>query len=158
MLDTMGKESCKRSACPINCALEILGDRWTLLIVRDIVLMRKRHYRDFLSSPEGIATNILSDRLRRLETAGILSKRRDAANARRSVYTLTEKGLDLIPVMFSVFRWGARHEPGIGEYDDLIRSFEDHPEKYIATVRRDQGQSGSDEGHVRASAPSRISS
>lgn len=100
----------RRSACPINVALEIFGDRWSLLIVRDLMFRGRRTYKEFLSSEEGIATNILADRLLRLETEGIIEKRPDHADARRILYLLTEKGIALAPVLIEMIVWAARHE------------------------------------------------
>ncbi|MBI3777744.1 MAG: helix-turn-helix transcriptional regulator [Gammaproteobacteria bacterium] len=99
----------QRSSCPLACSLDILGDKWTMLVIRDMVLARKRHFREFLESPEGIASNILTDRLKRLEESGIVSRRSDPDNARQVIYELTEKGKDLIPVLLELARWGAKH-------------------------------------------------
>lgn len=101
----------RRSACPISFALEALGDRWTLLVIRDLVFVGKRHFRDFLASPEGIASNILSSRLRTLEAEGIVTRRADPDSARKVIYELTDKGTDLIPVLLEVIQWGAKHDP-----------------------------------------------
>lgn len=100
----------RRSGCPISFALDIFGDRWTLLVVRDIMFVGKKHFGDFLASPEKIATNILSDRLGTLQAHGIVAKRADPHNARKVIYTLTPKGLDLIPAMLELILWGARHD------------------------------------------------
>src|SRR5438445_831040 len=89
----------RRSACPLNATLEVLGDRWSLLIVRDLIFKGRTTYKDFLAGGEGIATNVLADRLRRLEAEGVIGKGRDAADARRLVYRLTAKGLALAPVL-----------------------------------------------------------
>ena len=99
----------RRSSCPIACSLDILGDKWTMLVIRDMVLARKRHFREFLESAEGIASNILTDRLKRLEESGIVARRPDPENARQVIYTLTEKGKDLIPALLELARWGAKH-------------------------------------------------
>jgi DNA-binding HxlR family transcriptional regulator len=101
----------RRSACPIAYSLEVFGDRWTLLILRDMVLGGKKYYREFLEAGEGIATNVLADRLERLENAGLISKRRDPDDGKRNVYKLTEKGLDTLPVMLEIIAWGATHDP-----------------------------------------------
>lgn len=101
----------RRSACPISFALDLLGDRWTLLVVRDLVFAGKRNFQEFIASPEQIATNILADRLARLEEAGIVTRRRDPDNARRVDYALTPRGADLIPVLLELIRWGASHDP-----------------------------------------------
>lgn len=99
-----------RSHCPVNFGLEAFGDRWSLLILRDIVFRGKRTYGEFLKSEEGIATNILASRLATLEEAGILKKRPDPDDARKDRYLLTEKGLDLIPVLFEIMVWSARYD------------------------------------------------
>lgn len=100
----------RRSGCPISIALEMLGDAWSLLIVRDLVFKERRTYNEFLQGGEGIASNILADRLRKLEDAGIVEKRRDPSDARRFVYRLSAKGIDLAPVMVELVIWSARHE------------------------------------------------
>ena len=100
----------RRSGCPVSCSLDLLGDKWSLLIVRDMVFGRKRYFKEFLASPEGIATNILTNRLKRLEDSGIISKQPDPENRRQIVYTLTEKGIALIPVLVELRCWGAIYE------------------------------------------------
>src|SRR5690349_11077859 len=89
----------RRSDCPLNAALEVLGDRWSLLIVRDLMFKGRTTYKDFLAGGEGVATNILADRLRRLEVEGVIEKGRDPVDARRMVYRLTTKGLALGPLL-----------------------------------------------------------
>lgn len=99
-----------RSACPITNALDIIGDKWTLIIVRDLFL-GKRLYREIEHSPEGIATNILANRLLRLEEAQIISKRAYQSRPLRYEYYLTEKGQDLRPVLEALVKWGKKHIP-----------------------------------------------
>ena len=99
-----------RSHCPVNFGLEAFGDRWALLILRDIIFRGKRTYGEFLKSEEGFATNILASRLDHLVTEGILHRGGDEADGRKAIYSLTEKGLDLIPVVFEIMRWSARHD------------------------------------------------
>jgi DNA-binding HxlR family transcriptional regulator len=99
-----------RSACPITNALDIMGDKWTLLIIRDMFL-GKRLYREMLQSPEGIATNILANRLLRLEQGQFISKRAYQSNPLRYEYYLTEKGRDLQPVLEALVKWGKKHIP-----------------------------------------------
>jgi DNA-binding HxlR family transcriptional regulator len=101
----------KRSSCPVSCALDILGDKWTLLVIRDILFLQKQYFQDFLESPEKIASNILSDRLKKLEECNIVLRQRDPDNARRIIYTLTDKGMDLSPAILELLRWGAKHNP-----------------------------------------------
>ena len=100
----------RRSGCPISIALEMLGDAWSLLVVRDLMFKGRRTYNDFLAGGEGIASNILADRLVRLESAGIIEKRRDPVDGRRFVYRLSEKGIDLAPVLIELVIWSARYE------------------------------------------------
>ncbi len=99
-----------RSHCPINFVLETFGDKWTLLIVRDLMFKGKTSFRQFLKSDEGIATNILSDRLKRLEEHGIVEKTEDEANRSKLNYSLTEKGKDLMPIMLEITAWSAKHD------------------------------------------------
>jgi DNA-binding HxlR family transcriptional regulator len=99
-----------RSGCPIGIALDLIGDPWTLLIVRDLMFKEARTFNDFLAAGERIATNILTDRLARLETNGIVTKGRDTQDARRFIYRLTEKGVDLAPVLVELVVWSARYE------------------------------------------------
>ena len=100
-----------RSHCPMNFALESLGDRWSLLIVRDMVFSGKKTYGEFLNSEEGIATNILASRLDFLERIDVIKKSPHGEDRRKDIYTLTEKGLDLVPVLFEFIKWSAKHDP-----------------------------------------------
>lgn len=102
--------SLRRSGCPISIALEIFGDSWSLLIVRDLMFKGFQTFNEFLAAGEGIASNILTDRLAKLEAAGILRKSPDASDARRFRYRLTEKGIDLAPALIEIVLWSARHE------------------------------------------------
>lgn len=99
----------RRSLCPINYALELLGDSWSLLIVRDIVYFSKKTFGEFLSSNEGIARSILASRLKKLEEDGILIKTPSSTDRRQDIYALTDKGLDLIPILLDTAQWGAKH-------------------------------------------------
>ncbi len=101
----------KRSICPVACTLDVLGDKWTLLVVRDLMLGR-RYFKEFLASPEHIATNILTDRLHRLLEAGIVQAQPDPATVGRFIYSLTEKGGSLGPVMEAIKDWGLRNIKG----------------------------------------------
>jgi DNA-binding HxlR family transcriptional regulator len=98
----------RRSRCPVSCTLDLVGDRWTLLVVRDLV-RGKHRFADFLQSPEGIPTNILADRLKRLATAGIVESRRYSDHPPRVEYLLTAKGEDLRPILRAMVEWGVRH-------------------------------------------------
>jgi DNA-binding HxlR family transcriptional regulator len=100
-----------RSGCPINAAVEVIGDHWSLLVLRDIMFGNRRHFRVLQAcSEEGIASNILADRLRRLVSAGLLT-RVDGGRGRRVTYSLTEPAIELVPVMAVLGEWGLRHRP-----------------------------------------------
>lgn len=101
----------RRSPCPVSCALDLFGDRWTLLVVRDLFLGKSR-FKDFASSPEGIPTNILSDRLERLRQGGIVTQVPATEGGKRMAYTLTEKGHSLRPVIRLLRDWGLQWEEG----------------------------------------------
>ena len=101
-----------RSGCPINLTLEILGDRWSLIVLRDIMFGNRRHFREMLAkSNEGIASNILADRLKRLVEHGLISRRDDASHKQKGIYSLTERGIQLVPLLAHLGAWGARHLP-----------------------------------------------
>jgi len=108
-MKTTGKEDI-RSHCAVNYGVEVFGDRWSLLIIRDIVFVGKKTYGEFLKSEEGIATNVLASRLAFLEEQGILSRAPSPDDGRKDFYTLTEKGLDLIPVVLNIVLWSAKHD------------------------------------------------
>ncbi|HEY9257674.1 helix-turn-helix domain-containing protein [Chitinophaga sp.] len=99
----------KRSDCPISCSLDIFGDKWSLLIIRDVMLRGKVSYSEFLTSEEKIATNILVSRLNTLEAAKILHKEVSPINKSKFVYSLTEKGIDLAPIIIELMDWGAKY-------------------------------------------------
>src|SRR5262245_1064596 len=100
----------RRSGCPLNASVEMLGDRWSLLIIRDMMVRGFRTFKEFLSSDERIATNILADRLGRLEGYGIITTRPDPSDGRKRHYLLTAKGMDLAPVLTEMVLWAAAHE------------------------------------------------
>lgn len=101
-----------RSGCPINLTLEVLGDRWSLIVIRDMMFGGRRHYRDLLShSQEGIASNILADRLKRLMAAGLITRRDDPSHKQKGVYSLTEPAIQLVPLLAQMGAWGRRHRP-----------------------------------------------
>jgi DNA-binding HxlR family transcriptional regulator len=100
----------QRSGCPINLTLELLGDRWSLIVIRDIMFGGRRHFRELITqSEEGIASNVLADRLRRLVKNGLLSKRDDAAHKQKAIYRLTEASIELVPLLVQMGAWGRRH-------------------------------------------------
>ncbi|MEZ4968961.1 MAG: helix-turn-helix domain-containing protein [Flavobacteriaceae bacterium] len=106
----MKDEIKRRSDCPISYALEIFGDKWTLLIIRDLMFKEKKTYSDFLQSAEKISTNILADRLSMLECAGLVKRKVDKEKKSKYNYELTDKGIDLVPVLLEIVRWSAKHD------------------------------------------------
>lgn len=125
----------RRSDCPISFSLELFGDRWSLLILRDILFRDRKYYGDFLEGPEGISTSVLADRLERLERAGLLTKHRDPADRKRFEYRITPKGLDLIPVLLEMIVWGTTHDPSTGAPPALVRRIREDREAVVAEVR-----------------------
>lgn len=104
-----------RSLCPINLALELFGDKWTLLIVRDMMFAGKRHFREMLKSDEHISSNILADRLSRLVEEGILTRTGDPTHQQKAIYSLTEKGISLLPILAQIGIWGRKYLPASKE-------------------------------------------
>jgi len=101
-----------RSGCPINLTLEVLGDRWSLLIIRDMIFGNRRHFRELLlHSEEGIASNVLADRLKRLVEQGVLTKADDPSHKQKAIYSLTEQGIELLPVLAQISAWGVKYLP-----------------------------------------------
>lgn len=124
-----------RSGCPVSVSLEILGDRWSLLIIRDMMVRAYRTFKQFHESGEGIATNVLADRLRRLQKAGIIVAEAEESDGRRLNYWLTEKGIDLAPVLLDMLLWAARHEK-TGAPDEVMAYMEQNREQVLAETRR----------------------
>ena len=116
-----------RSNCPINFAVETFGDKWTLLVIRDLMFKGKRHYSDFLASDEKISTNILADRLQKLDDNGVITKSADPDNASKFIYSLTKKGLALLPAMVEMTAWSAN-------YDSLTNT----PSEFLNTYNKDK--------------------
>ncbi len=100
-----------RSGCPINLTLEVLGDKWSLLILRDIMFGRKRHFRELMRSEEGISSNILADRLKRLVEQKLLTKSDDPTHKQKAIYSLTEQGIELLPILAQMAVWGRKYQP-----------------------------------------------
>lgn len=124
-----------RSGCPINFGLEIFGDQWSLLVLRDMLVMGKRRFKDFQTSEEGIASNILADRLKRLEACGIIRRERSKQDGREVMYLPTEAGRALLPVLIEMSYWGATHDANTAA-----------PPAFVAAYRADR------EGLIRAVA------
>lgn len=128
-------KSSRRSACPVSISLEMFGDRWSLLIIRDLMVRGLRTFKEFQASGEGIASNILSNRLERLEATGIVATEADESDGRKVIYRLTEKGIDLAPIMLELLIWGARHEQ-TGASCAVIDAMEKNREQVLAEAKR----------------------
>jgi DNA-binding HxlR family transcriptional regulator len=133
----------RRSDCPINFALETFGDMWSLLIVRDIIYFGKKTYSEFLESDEGIATNILASRLAQLEQKGVLLKKPHTTDKRKEVYVLTEKGLDLLPILLEMASWSAQHDPHTAAPHAWIAMVNADKAKVIRRIRETVQSGGS---------------
>ncbi|OHV73272.1 helix-turn-helix domain-containing protein [Ensifer sp. LCM 4579] len=114
-----------RSGCPINLSLEVFGDRWSLLIIRDMIFGGKRHFRELLRSEEGISSNILADRLKTLTEFGMLTKSADPSHKQKAIYSLTEKAIALVPIMAHLGAWGRRYLPVSEELSIRARLMEE---------------------------------
>ncbi len=124
----------RRSGCPLNASVEMLGERWSLLIIRDMMLLGYRTFKEFLNSHERIATNILADRLRRLENYGIIASAPDPSDGRKQIYSLTPKGLGLAPVLTEMVLWAAAFEETGNQA--LIRLIRKDKDGFLAQVRK----------------------
>jgi DNA-binding HxlR family transcriptional regulator len=123
----------RRSGCPLNASIEMLGDRWSLLIIRDMMLRGFRTYKEFLGCYEGIATNILADRLQKLLAYGIITAKPDSEDGRKLIYLLTPKGIDLAPVLTEMVLWAAAHEDTGNQA--LVQEMKKDKEKFLAAIR-----------------------
>jgi DNA-binding HxlR family transcriptional regulator len=122
------------SGCPIDYGLDIFGDRWTLLVVRDLLFGGKRHFKDLMKSPERIASNILTARLKKLEERGLIERSADSDNRKQVIYTLTEKGRDLVPVLVEIVRWSGRHDPNSPVPKSLVERLTRDNDRLVAEM------------------------
>jgi DNA-binding HxlR family transcriptional regulator len=122
------------SDCPICFSLDVFGDRWTLLILRDLLVRKKRFYQDFLNSGEGIATNILSARLKKLLADGLIVKKDNPENKNQPIYAPTKKAVALLPILGEMVRWGHKFGPPIN--DPFLRRLIDDPERARKELRK----------------------
>lgn len=127
-------EKMRDTGCPVSFALDTFGDRWSLLVVRDIVLKGHKTFGQFLASNKGFATNVLADRLKQLEAAGILRKSRDPENRRKVNYALTEKGRDLLPVILEMIRWSAKYDPNTLARKHIVEGTQRDRDKLVADL------------------------
>lgn len=137
------KRSDIKSHCPINIALETIGDAWSLLIIRDIVYYGKKTFGEFLTSEEGISTNILASRLHQLVEKGLLVKSSYESDKRKEWYMLSEKGLDLIPILLEMADWGAKHDPETNAEERWINSLNTTRDTMIGLIRATVQEGGS---------------
>jgi DNA-binding HxlR family transcriptional regulator len=124
----------RRSGCPLNASVEMLGDRWSLLIIRDMMLRGFRSYKEFMQCYEGIATNILADRLRKLMDYGIIGSEPDPSDGRKLTYFLTAKGIDLAPVLTEMVLWAAAYEDTGNQA--LVCQMREDKQKFLAGIRQ----------------------
>jgi DNA-binding HxlR family transcriptional regulator len=123
------------SDCLVAYGVDTFGDRWTLLVLRDMMLYGKRRYNEFLASEEQIATNILAARLKHLECEGILSKEHDPENRRSYLYSLTDKGIQLAPVILEIMRWSSHHSKMTARRRKLLNRIEHDRDGVLADIR-----------------------
>lgn len=132
---TVGMKKSRRSDCPINFALQTFGDAWSLLIIRDIMFSGKMYYGDFLKSDERIATNILVDRLSRLEQVGIIRKTKNVKDRRQDAYQLSKKGIDLLPMLIEIILWSAKYDSRTAAPKEFVSRAKSNREKIIGQIR-----------------------
>lgn len=138
----MSKQTKKHlGGCPVAYGTDIFGDRWTLLVVRDMILHGKRRYSDFLDAEEKIATNILADRLKTLEVEGVVDRAQDPENRRSYIYTLTQKGLALTPIIFEIIRWSGSHLKMNKSRRELLKRIDTDRSNFIAEIYAREKQS-----------------
>jgi DNA-binding HxlR family transcriptional regulator len=125
----------RRSDCPVNFALEVFGDAWTLLIIRDLMFKDRSRYTDFLRAGEGIATNVLADRLARLEEDGIIESDAGPGRGPGGRYRLTPKGADLLPILLEIIAWSARYDPRTAADRAFVRRFHADPRRLEGEIR-----------------------
>lgn len=126
----------KRSDCPVSCSLDIWGDKWSLLIVRDLMFLKQCTYGDFLKSDEKIATNILASRLQTLEENGIITKSEHPDSKAKVLYKLTQKGIDLLPVMIEINLWAEKYFTIPAEQKAMLKEVKKDKEAFIKTAKK----------------------
>jgi len=130
-----------RSDCPISYALDFVGDKWTLVVLRDLILRRKRYFQEFLASEEKIASNILASRLKLLESTGLVTREADPAHARRVIYAPTEKALDLLPSILELLLWGTKYAGKSAAPPEVVRRAAEDRAGLVAEIRASHGVS-----------------
>jgi DNA-binding HxlR family transcriptional regulator len=145
----------RKSDCPIHFALEIFGDPWTLLIIRDLMFKARTSYTDLLRAEEGIATNVLADRLVRLEEDGIIEKEAGSGRGTGSRYWLTSKGIDLLPILLKIIDWSAKYDPKTAADPKFVRRLRAAPMRLESQIRKKLQKEAV---HLKQAAPRRQSS
>jgi len=123
--------------CPVRYSGGLLGDKWSLLLIRDLMFKGRRNYSDFLDDDESIASNVLADRLGKLVEAGIFTKSRDPKNGKKYVYTLTEKGRDILPILMEMFRWAQKHDDKTFVSQQYIDNMDKSPKRFMKSVLKE---------------------
>ncbi len=129
----------RRSDCPIAYALDFVGDKWTLIVLRDLIMARKRHFQEFLAASEKIASNILASRLKLLERAELVTRKTDPVHGRRVIYAPTAKALDLLPAMLELVRWSAKYDARTAAPPKLVRRIAEDRDSFVAEIRAAHG-------------------
>ncbi len=129
------KKNIPRSDCPISFALDFLGDKWSLLVMRDLIFDKKKFYKEFLQSKEGIATNILSDRLKKLENAGMITSKVYEKLKTQKEYSLTQKGIDLVPVLVEIILWSYKYDKSLAVTPEFIEKATRNRVQVIETIQ-----------------------
>jgi|SRR3989338_3766887 len=129
-METLKESEC-RSCCPVANSLDVLGDRWTLLVIRDLMFTNKHEYSEFLCCPEAIATNILSDRLKRLMANDVIACKPHPKHKTKKLYYLTPKGKDLLPILVELIVWGAAHRATPGMPKARFEKVRRDPKKFM---------------------------
>lgn len=124
-----------KSNCPVNQSLEVFGDKWSLLIIRDLMFNEKKSFREFLNSDEKIASNILSARLEMMEKEGVLIKRKDANHKQKIIYSLSEKGIDLLPIIIEIGFWGVKYKPVTAKQKLRAKALKNNTEKLLKEMK-----------------------
>ena len=137
------KNSKKRSDCPVSCSLDIWGDKWSLLIVRDLMFAKQCTYGDFMKADEKIATNILASRLQTLEENGIISKSDHPDSKAKVLYKLTQKGIDLVPLMIEINLWAEKYYDVPADRKAMLKEVKKDKQKFIETAIKDLKKSSS---------------
>ncbi|VAW73349.1 Transcriptional regulator, HxlR family [hydrothermal vent metagenome] len=126
----------RRSLCPIDFTLTMLGDKWSLLLVRDLAFFGSKSYSDFLKSEEGISTNILADRLKSLQANDIITKSTDTDNKRKSVYQLSTKGIEIVPILIEMIRWAGKYDPQTAAPKEFLERLDTDTNEVIQEIKQ----------------------